>query len=103
MIGVIIGSGIFRTPPQIALHFGSPMMILGLWVAGGLMCLAGAMTYGELGAMHPASGGIYVFIREGYGNCAAFVFGWAYLILIKPFGAGGIAFVFGESLGLLLN
>jgi amino acid transporter len=103
MIGVIIGSGIFKTPPEIAKHFGSPMVILGLWVAGGLLCLAGALTYAELAAMYPSSGGVYVFIREGYGNCAAFVFGWAYLVLVKPFGAGGIAYIFGESLGALLG
>ncbi|HVU62932.1 MAG TPA: amino acid permease [Phycisphaerales bacterium] len=101
MIGVIIGSGIFRTPPEIAQHFGSPLVILGLWVLGGLVCLAGALTYAELAAMRPHSGGVYVFIREGFGDCAAFVFGWAYLVLVKPFAAGGIAFIFGEHVNLL--
>lgn len=96
MIGVIIGSGIFRTPPDIASQISSPMVILGLWVVGGLICLAGALTFAELASMHPKSGGVYVFLREGYGNVTAFVFGWAYLLLIKPFAAGGIAFVFAE-------
>jgi amino acid transporter len=101
MIGVIIGSGIFRTPPSIAAEFNSPTLILGLWIAGGLLCLAGALTFAELAAMYPHSGGVYVFIREGYGDCAAFVFGWAYLVLVKPFAAGGIAFIFGEHINLL--
>src|SRR6185369_5794966 len=78
MIGVIIGSGIFRTPALIALELDSPWLILGLWLLGGLICLAGAFTYAELGAMFPASGGVYVFIREGFGSVPAFVFGWSY-------------------------
>ena len=103
MIGVIIGSGIFRQPPRIAAEFASPWFILALWAAGGLLCLAGAFTYAELAAMHPHSGGVYVFIREGYGDCVAFVFGWAYLVLVKPFAAGGIAFLFGEHINKLFN
>jgi len=103
MIGVIIGSGIFRTPGLIAQELDSPWVILGLWALGGLLCLAGALTYAELAAMYPASGGVYVFIREGFGGVAAFVFGWSYLLLIKPLGAGGIAFVFAEHLAVLLD
>lgn len=98
MIGVIIGSGIFRTPPGIAAQISSPLAILALWVVGGLICLAGALTYGELASMHPESGGVYVFLREGFGKVTAFVFGWAYLLMIKPFAAGGIAFVFAEHI-----
>lgn len=103
MIGVIIGSGIFRTPAQNALELDSPWLILGLWLLGGAICLAGALTYAELAAMFPASGGVYVFIREGFGSVPAFVFGWSYLLLIKPFGAGGIAFVLSEHLAILLD
>jgi basic amino acid/polyamine antiporter, APA family len=103
MVGVIIGSGIFRTPSSIAAELPSPWIILLLWLAGGLLCLAGAFTYAELASMFPSSGGVYVFIREGFGDCPAFVFGWAYLVLIKPFAAGGIAIVFAENLLRLIN
>lgn len=103
MIGVIIGSGIFKVPAEISQQIASPGLILGLWVLGGLICLAGALTLAELAAMFPASGGVYVFLREGYGPVPAFVFGWSYLLLIKPFAAGGIAFVFGESLNAMLG
>lgn len=103
MVGVIIGSGIFKVPAEISQQISSPMLILGLWVLGGLICLAGALTLAELAAMFPASGGVYVFLREGYGPVPAFVFGWSYLLLIKPFAAGGIAFIFGESLNKMLG
>ena len=103
MVGVIIGSGIFRTPSAIAAELPQPWIILLLWLAGGVLCLAGAFTYAELASMFPSSGGVYVFIREGFGDCPAFVFGWAYLVIIKPFAAGGIAFVFAENLLRLVN
>ncbi|MBL8763655.1 MAG: amino acid permease [Phycisphaerae bacterium] len=98
MVGIIIGSGIFRTPGEIAKHLGQPWLILGLWLLGGLISLAGALTYAELAVRFPRSGGVYVFLREGYGPCVAFVFGWTYMLITKPFAAAGIAVIFGENL-----
>lgn len=103
LVGVVIGSGIFRTPPEIARAFASPTFILALWALGGLLCLAGALSLAELAAMKPQSGGVYVFIREAFGPCPAFVFGWSYLLLVKPFAAGGIALIFGEHVHILLG
>jgi amino acid transporter len=103
MIGVIIGSGIFKTAPQIAQQMGDPRLILLLWLAGGLLALLGAFTYAELAAMHPQSGGVYVFLREGFGPRVAFVFGWTYMLLTKPFAAAGIAVIFSEHLNRLLG
>jgi APA family basic amino acid/polyamine antiporter len=103
MVGIMIGSGIFRSPSAIAGVLGSPGLILLLWLAGGAISLCGALTYAELAAMYPQSGGVYVFLREGYGRGMAFVFGWTYLVLSKPFAAGGIAVVFAEHLNGLLG
>jgi basic amino acid/polyamine antiporter, APA family len=103
LIGVVIGSGIFQTPSVIATVIDSPGLILGLWLLGGLVCLAGAFTYAELAAMHPRSGGVYVFIREAFGSMPAFVFGWTFLLLVKPFAAGGIAFVFAIHFNMLFG
>lgn len=103
MIGVIIGSGIFQTPAEAAKHLGSPYAILGFWVLGGVLSLFGALIYSELACLYPQSGGVYVFIREAYGRCAAFVFGWSYMLLIKPLAAGGIAVVFTSHLQTLLH
>ena len=100
MMGIIIGSGIFRTPTDIAKEIGSPWVILTLWLAGGLISLCGAFAFAELATMFPQSGGVYVFLREGYGRggrCLAFVFGWTYTLISKPFAAAGIAIIFGEN------
>ncbi len=103
MVGVIIGSGIFRTPPQIAQQLSSPGLILTMWLLGGVLALLGAFTFAELAAMHPQSGGIYVFLRKGLGPRIAFVFGWTYMLLTKPFAAAGIAVIFSEHLNRLLH
>lgn len=103
MVGVIIGSGIFRTPSSIAREMGSPATILALWTAGGVLSLFGALAVAELAAMFPRSGGIYVYLNEGFGPRAAFVFGWTYMLLIKPFAAAGIAIVFAEHFHALFG
>lgn len=98
MIGIVIGSGIFQKPSTIAQEIASPWAILGLWVLGGVLSLFGAFTYAELATMFPQSGGVYVFLREGYGRagrCLAFVFGWTYMLISKPFAAAGIAYILG--------
>lgn len=103
MVGVVIGSGIFRTPTSIAQNLGDPYLILAFWVVGGLITLCGALTFAELVAMMPASGGVYVALREGFGRCPAFVFGWTYMLITKPAAAGGIAIIFAEHLNRLLG
>ncbi len=103
MLGIIIGSGIFRTPTQVAREMGSPAAILALWVLGGVLSLFGAFAYAELGTLFPRSGGIYVYLNRGLGGAAAFVFGWTYMLLIKPFAAGAIAVVFAEHFNRLFG
>lgn len=102
LVGVVIGSGIFRTPTSIAQNLGNPWLILALWLLGGLIALCGALTYAELAVRFPRSGGVYVFIREGFGHCPAFVFGWTYMLITKPAAAGGIAIVFAEHFNQLV-
>ncbi|MCC6426176.1 MAG: amino acid permease [Phycisphaerales bacterium] len=97
MAGIIIGSGIFATPPDVAKQLGNPLVILAMWALGGVLSLCGALTYAELATMYPQSGGVYVFLREAYGRCVAFVFGWTYLLISKPVAAAGIAVVFAQQ------
>lgn len=103
MVGIIIGSGIFRTPPAIAKEMGSPTLILSMWALGGVLSLFGALSYAELGTMFPRSGGLYVFLYEGLGEVVAFIFGWTYMFLGKPLAAAGIATVFSEHFNRLLG
>jgi APA family basic amino acid/polyamine antiporter len=103
MVGIIIGSGIFQTPPIIAGQMGSPALILGLWVVGGVLSLFGALVYAELAAMFPRSGGIYVYLNEGLGSRVAFTFGWTYLLLSKPFAAAAISITFADHVNALFG
>ncbi len=93
MIGVMIGSGIFRTPTDIANNLGNPALILAFWATGGLVALFGALTFAELATMYPSSGGLYVYLHKGYGPMVAFVFGWVYLLLVQPTAVAGITTV----------
>lgn len=86
----VIGTGIFLKTAPMAQLVGSPSNVLLAWLAAGLLSLAGALTYAELGAMMPQAGGDYVFLREAYGNLIAFLFGWSNLVLIST---GGVAAV----------
>lgn len=92
LVGSTIGSGIFRTPASVASKIDDVPLFLAAWVLGAVVALCGALTYAELAAAFPRSGGIYVFIREGFGALPAFLFGWAELLIIRPgaYGAIGI-------------
>jgi amino acid transporter len=96
VIGMTIGSGIFRTPAQIAERVPDPLAMLAVWGLGGAVTLCGALSIAELAAALPQAGGLYVFLREGWGRGAAFVFTWSELVLIRAAGLSGIASVFGE-------
>ncbi|HVH08209.1 MAG TPA: amino acid permease [Gemmatimonadales bacterium] len=98
LVGSTIGSGIFRTPAVIAARVPSPGHMLIVWVLGGLLALCGALTYAELAAMFPRSGGVFVYIREGFGRLPAFLFGWTELVIIRASALGAIATPFAEYL-----
>jgi basic amino acid/polyamine antiporter, APA family len=98
VIGITIGSGIFRTPASVARLVPSPLLMLGLWALGGAITLCGALSLAELAAAMPETGGFYVYLRESWGRWAGFLFGWSQLVLIRASALGGIAVVFGEYL-----
>jgi APA family basic amino acid/polyamine antiporter len=82
-LGGVIGSGIFIVPAIVFTQTGGAMTpALLVWVVGGVLSLLGALTYAELAAMTPESGGIYVFIREAFGGFLAFLYGWALFLVI---------------------
>jgi APA family basic amino acid/polyamine antiporter len=98
VVGITIGSGIFRSPAGIAQKVPDPRLMLLLWVVGGAITLCGALSLGELAAALPETGGLYAYLREGWGRMAGFLFGWSELVLIRANALGGIAVVFGEYL-----
>ncbi|MBI3262715.1 MAG: amino acid permease [Acidobacteria bacterium] len=98
VIGITIGSGIFRTPAGIAARVPDPQLMLFAWILGGIITLCGALSIAELAASLPQTGGLYVYLREGWGRMPAFLFGWAQLVLIRAAAVGSIATVFGEYL-----
>jgi len=98
VIGSTIGSGIYRTPAVIAQRVPEPLAMMGIWVLGGALVLCGALTYAELAAMYPRSGGVLVFLREGFGKLPAFLFGWTNLVIIRASSLGAIATVCAEYL-----
>jgi basic amino acid/polyamine antiporter, APA family len=98
VVGITIGSGIFRSPAGIAQKVPDPRVMLLLWLLGGVVTLCGALSLGELAAALPETGGLYAYLREGWGRLPAFLFGWAELVLIRANALGGIAVVFGEYL-----
>src|SRR5918993_3209994 len=98
VVGVTIGSGIFRTPASIAARVPDPTLMLAVWLAGGLISLAGALSVAELAAALPYTGGWYVFLREGWGRLAGFLMGWSELVLIRASASGAISTVFSEYL-----
>jgi APA family basic amino acid/polyamine antiporter len=102
-VGVAIGSGIFRVPGLVAEQLGSPAWIIAVWAAGGLFVLAAGLVTAELATRFPRAGGEYVYLREAYGEFAAFFFGWAYTVFIIGGGAATIAVALGEVTCILLG
>lgn len=88
VIGGVIGSGIFLVPKSIATVLPSPLLMLSVWVFGGLLSFFGALVFAELGAAMPEAGGMYVFLREAYGPLLSFLFGWTLFLVID---SGAIA------------
>ncbi|HEX6750506.1 MAG TPA: amino acid permease [Longimicrobium sp.] len=94
VMGGIIGSGIFVNPHVVAERVHTPLLIVGAWVAGGLIALAGAFVYAELAARRPEVGGQYAYLRDAYHPAVAFVYGWALLLVIQTGGMAAVAVTF---------
>jgi basic amino acid/polyamine antiporter, APA family len=96
VVGGIIGGGIFLNPGIVAQRTQSGLVLLALWVAGGLLTLVGCLCYAELGARRPRAGGSYVYLREAFGPLAGFLFGWTMLLVIYSGSTAAVATIFGS-------
>ena len=101
-IGITIGSGIFRVPATVAGLLHDPGSVVLCWALGGVMALCGALTFAELAASLPRSGGMFAYILEGFGPVPAFLFGWAELTVVRAAALGAIATIFAEYLGYFI-
>src|SRR6266404_5602963 len=99
MVGLIVGSGVFRAPSSVAGAAGSVGAITLVWVIGGLVTLCLALCVAELSTMFPRAGGGFVYLRESFGPATAFAYGWTYLVVITPSAWATIAMVFAEYSG----
>lgn len=94
LVGIMVGSGIFRVPSVVAAEVGSVALVGGVWLVGGLLALCGALCYAELAAAHPRPGGAYVYLREAWGDLPAFLYGWIRLVVAIPASLGAVALIF---------
>jgi APA family basic amino acid/polyamine antiporter len=103
VVSGVVGSAIFLVPKDVAAALPSPRLFLGVWVAGGVLSLMAALAFAELGAMFPEAGGQYVYLREAYGDLAAFLYGWLMFVAGNTGGIATIAVAFAVYLGKLVR
>ncbi len=95
LVGTVIGSGIFLVPGGVLQQSGGHVgLALTVWFMGGILSLLGALTYGELGAMNPAAGGLYVYMRDAFGRLPAFLYGWTLFFVISSGSLATLAVAF---------
>lgn len=97
IVGGVIGSGIFIVPATVADKVGSPLLIMAVWIFGGLLCFFGALSFAELAAMYPQAGGMYIYLREAYGPLLSFLFGWTLFLVIDSGAIATLAVAFSSK------
>jgi|RhiMetdeSRZDD1v2_1073273.scaffolds.fasta_scaffold10618_5 APA family basic amino acid/polyamine antiporter len=102
VVGTVIGTGVFLKTAVMTQQLGSPTLVLLAWLAAGLLSLAGALAYAELGAMFPHAGGEFVYIGKAYGEAPAFLYGWMQFAVAGAGGMAGIAIGFAIFLSALI-
>src|SRR5947208_1746916 len=101
VVGVMIGSGIFIVSAEMARAIGSPGWLLVAWCIAGALTIAGALSYGELSAMMPQAGGMYVYLREAYSPMWGFLYGWTLFTVIQTGTIAAVAVAFARYGGVV--
>ena len=102
LVGVVVGIGIFRTPPLVAANVAGPAEFLGLWVVGGLLMIIGALCYAELGSAYPSSGGEYHYLYRAYGRFPSFLFAFGRMTVMQTGALAAVAFAYGDYANVLV-
>ena len=96
VVGGIIGAGIFINPYIVAQRLPTGAWVLAAWIAGGVIAMAGAFTFAELGSMFPKVGGHYAYLRDAYHPLTGFLYGWALLLMIETGAIAAVAITFAQ-------
>jgi len=96
MVGIVVGVGIYESPPRIAANVSDPTALLLAWALGGVLAFIGALCYAELATAYPRSGGDYVYLSRAYGSWVGFLYGWAELLVIRTGSIAAMSFVFSD-------
>jgi amino acid transporter len=96
VVGIVVGTAIFRSSPAVFQNTGGPWQALGAWTLGGALSLVGALCYAELATTYPRTGGDYEYLSRAYGRWAGFLFGWAQLTAVFTSSVGTMAYAFGD-------
>jgi amino acid transporter len=103
IVGIVIGAGIYRTPPMVAGVTGDAGWMLTMWVAGGVVSLIGALCYAELATTYPHTGGDYHFLTRAFGRNVSFLYAWARATVINTGSIALLSFVFGDYLSRIFD
>lgn len=102
LVGVVVGIGIFRTPPVVASNVSGATELLLLWVAGGILMIIGALCYAELGSKYPDSGGEYHYLHRAYGRFPSFLFAFGRMTVMQTGALAAVAFAYGDYANVIL-
>jgi basic amino acid/polyamine antiporter, APA family len=97
IIGIIIGVGIFKTPPDVFQAVPHPAIAIFVWILGGVLAFIGALCFAELASTYPRSGGEYVYLTRAFGPLTGFLFAWSQLTVTRSGSIAAMAYIFGES------
>src|SRR5260221_14241393 len=103
IVGLIVGAGIFGPPSIVAGAVESPALFVGVWIAGGVFSVIGALCYAELATAFPSAGGEYHFIGRAYGRPLAFLYGWARMTVVVAGSIAVFAYLFGDYMSRVIN
>ena len=96
VIGIVVGTAIFRSPTLVFQNSAGPWQALGVWLLGGVLCMFGALCYAELATTYPRNGGDYEYLRRAFGRPMGFLFGWAQLFVVLSASIGALAYAFAD-------
>jgi basic amino acid/polyamine antiporter, APA family len=102
VVGIVVGAGIFKTPSLVAANATSDAAFLGVWLAGGVLALIGALCYAELASAYPSTGGDYHYLQRAFGRRLAFLFAWSRIAVMQTGSIALLAFVFGDYASAVL-